>query len=934
MRAWLRRNWLFPAFTTILVLGTIGFLAEGKNAPFVGYWFARWPSGSELANAVYSALRLFVLDFSSPNDQPGLVLQIARFCAALFSGLAALALAVPRVAQWFRIQLQRQSGRRAVVLGYGAVGQAVARELHQKRRGRFAVTAIDGHITPAMEETARRDRIILVAGDPSSPAAFRQVGMKRSAKVFVALANDMEALDAAEAARGHLGLQGTPVSVLLSDPDLVSGFADSSPRGFLGGPGIRGYSLAQEAAQALIADARFDRVALEAGQRRVHLVVLGCGAQGEAVVTETLLTAWRSNLGPPHVTIFDLDIATVEARLRRRSPAFFVPPDAPDALPAPARPTFAFHRLDIATTDFATDEAVARLVDEGADVTCWVFAAGRDSLNLRGALSLHTAMLRRHVTAAPIHVRIWNGHAGDTPVLSAPEVGIARAFGSYEGAVATTPACDPDPDAVPEALHAEYVASGKEMSAGSPDFPFEDSAWRDLPETKRAANRRLHRHAAMKLEDLGAQWRRGAPVIPVVDDALRDRFIGLEGRFDYGAIPADGLPERWWKDRGDGFVPTTDEWARATRLKDVAIAEHNRWTVDRAVDGWRPTVRPDPALRDDERRLHPSMHGWDTLDPITRRWDAVLLRALVGGGGKGRGAVSAWPAVAMSLALSLGRSQDGAAPKPRLVGAQPALAEGLVTQIDLSILGSAEPRWAEALADASVRAFEDLLDAKDSLSRLCRLRFVFHAPPSEGVLRVANAVASVASARGVEVSSSWLWKTADLPALGFVGHRDLARVGGDEGLADHLDRLFARLVGEGRVGSLVSGFAPGADRLAVERWLGLGLPRPKLVFPHGAADGQTFFTDDPRKAGLPETVARAEAKRSGAPIVATARAGVDAHVAQALDVIEACGLLVAVYDGKGPSGEGSVGDTIERARASGREVFVVSRGPDGRWLDM
>ena len=28
MRAWLRRNWLFPAFATILVLGTIGFLGE------------------------------------------------------------------------------------------------------------------------------------------------------------------------------------------------------------------------------------------------------------------------------------------------------------------------------------------------------------------------------------------------------------------------------------------------------------------------------------------------------------------------------------------------------------------------------------------------------------------------------------------------------------------------------------------------------------------------------------------------------------------------------------------------------------------------------------------------------------------------------------------------------------------------------------------
>ncbi|MGE0502584.1 MAG: NAD-binding protein [Rhizobiaceae bacterium] len=930
MKDWLRRYWLFVAFAVILMLGATGFLIADEAMACEGGPLLHCLTLEQTVNAFYNALRLFVLDFNAADYTLNPFLQIARFSAALFSALAALTLAVPRAAQWFAIQTQKlRRGRRAVVLGYGPLGQAVARELHSKRRGPFLVTAIHRGVTPDLRDVARRDKVLLVEGNPASLSTFRQVDLDRCVKIVAALGDDMRTLDAAEAARGHVGRNGPSVTAFLNDPDLATGFADSAPRGFLGGPGIRGFCLATEAAQALIASARFDRIALEAGQARVHLVVIGCGAQGEAVAVETLLTAWRRGLGPPRITLLDRDIGAAEARFRRRSPALFAGEDEPGRLPATARPDIAFDALDLEKTDFGSDETIARHCSEGAGVTVWVFATGDDSLNLRGALALHTAMLRRRRAAAPIYVRIWSGHAGDTPVLSTPGVGMAHTFGSLEDAMAATAACDADPDAVPRALHAQYVATGEQMRREASDFRFTDAAWNELDETKRTANRRLHRHTAMKLEDLGAQWRRGERGIPVVDDALRERFIGIEHRFDYARIVRGPLPDLWWKG-DDGFRPTDEERMRAERIASVAIAEHDRWTIDRALEGWRPTFA-DGARRDEERRLHPNMHGWDRLDPMTKRWDAVLLRALVDGGGHDRNRVSAWPAQSSRLTLALGAGSERTPPEPRWVGREPALSHGLVTQIDLAILGSVEPRWAASLRATATRLAKALLSEPRVAERLCRIRFLFHEPPSEGVIAIANAIATEAFRKGIEVSSSWLWGTATPAPLGFIGHRDLSRVGGPDGLAEVLDRLFAAIVAEGRAVGLVTGYAPGADRLAVERWLGLGLPKPTLVFPYRDNATGDWLSDRGSVASPDERVTGDSLRPIGSVRLAATNGKADAHSAQALDVIRSCGILVAIHDGQGSSGKGSVGDTIARARKAGRPVVTVTRDKNGAW---
>jgi Trk K+ transport system NAD-binding subunit len=406
--------------------GIAAFLADcGTFFP----WQANdnWQALRILADAGYRAAQLFTFEFDrgcAYAEAAGPLsgwLELARYMILAFVVAAVASFLVVRFRQWSPVLLHilfghlfRKTSRRAVVLGYGPVGQVLARELAGARRSRF-VTVIHKGVTPALREQARRDNIILLEGDPSDPAVYRRARPGLSRRVFVALDSDMRTLDAAVAAHGVREGGRPDIHVMLADPDLARSLPETAPAGFLTAPDIRVFALADEAARLLAADARFDRLALEGGQERVHLAILGCGSQGDAVAAETLLTAWRTGLGPPRLSIYDKAIDPVRARMRRRSPALFE--TGRRALHEDARVELAFGTVDLDTVDFGADAEIASLLREPAPVTAWVFAASDDSLNIRAASMLHQAMMRGHVPAAPIYVRIWQGHEGDTPVL-------------------------------------------------------------------------------------------------------------------------------------------------------------------------------------------------------------------------------------------------------------------------------------------------------------------------------------------------------------------------------------------------------------------------------------------------------------------------------------------------------------------------------------
>ena len=51
-------------------------------------------------------------------------------------------------------------------------------------------------------------------------------------------------------------------------------------------------------------------------------------------------------------------------------------------------------------------------------------------------------------------------------------------------------------------------------------------------------------------------------------------------------------------------------------IEALAIAEHRRWMAEKIVAGWRHA-----ALRDDSRRLHPSIRPYDDLSEPDKQKD-------------------------------------------------------------------------------------------------------------------------------------------------------------------------------------------------------------------------------------------------------------------------------------------------------------------------
>jgi hypothetical protein len=179
----------------------------------------------------------------------------------------------------------------------------------------------------------------------------------------------------------------------------------------------------------------------------------------------------------------------------------------------------------------------------------------------------------------------------------------------------------------------------------------------------------------------------------------------------------------------------------------------------------------------------------------------------------------------------------------------------------------------------------------------------------------------------LRIEPLWCWKAKRGKAVGFVGHRDLTGFGDPKALAQRLRQVFMELVVRHGADSLVCGYAPGADQLAVEAWTSLGLPPPRLIFPFvetAASGGRVFYTDDPRQATSDTQFAEATVSRIGTPTLPDTGTG---HNAQAETLLDCADWIVAVVDESGEALAGGTVNTVRRAREmAGKKVMVI--GPD------
>jgi hypothetical protein len=510
--------------------------------------FLAWSASGvgNLTGALYATLRLFVFEGPLGGPLPWAV-EIARFLAAAVTASAAigavLSVVGPHLLRW---RVRRWSGH-VVVAGLGPEGRRLAEGfLAEGRR----VVAIDipgagGHGAGLQEHGA-----LVLAGDPRDRAVLAAASVARADVVLATAPEDaVNAEVAVQTFRAHEEAVRAGRSASLrcfahvSEAGLRSCMARHA---VLGRPDdrfeLRLFSLATNAARLLVVDGFAHGLAARRGlDAPTHLVVVGFGEVGEAVVLEAARLPRRPEPRALSVTVLDAQAPTRLDALLRRSPGL----DALCALaatsidldpPAVAEAVAAAERRD------PLSAVVIALTDRGASVAV--------------ALALRAWCGERGI---PVFVRLRE-ERGLADLLGGGQ-GSVTVFGSAESAGSKDVVVEESLDVLARGIHADYVEKQRARGMTPAQNP-SLVAWDALPETLREANRCQADHVPVKL----------------------------------GAIGCDVAPA------GAGDAPFA---FKAAEVEALAVLEHARWAADRVLHGWTYAPGPKDAARRTSPHLVP-----------------------------------------------------------------------------------------------------------------------------------------------------------------------------------------------------------------------------------------------------------------------------------------------------------------------------------------
>ena len=336
------------------------------------------------------------------------------------------------------------------------------------------------------------------------------------------------------------------------------------------------------AARDAVADIRPYDLAYWRGQERVHAVVIGFSTLGHDCFEELILAGIAGELDKPRITIVDAEPQRVRKLIERDTPEIERSADI-GVLP-----------LDPLTLTAADGPLVAAAAV--APITLIVIALEDDAAALAAMTAI--ARMQEGEGQAVASCLVLSERQQGLLTLARP-AGRARDLGrswTIRGGIERDPALLDllvrRADELAERIHDTYRARfGASGPAGV--------GWAELPETYRRANRRAADHLPAKLWTIGLREAGGSGDPFEVDPHSHQNVIQPSA----GSTNEDAL------------------------LRRLARIEHDRWSAERRLDGWRFG-----EVRDDARRIHPKLIEFDdprfTDEDIDK--DADQVRFLFG----------------------------------------------------------------------------------------------------------------------------------------------------------------------------------------------------------------------------------------------------------------------------------------------------------------
>lgn len=536
-----RQRWwlLASAWLVLLVLGVWGFVRQadhlGLDVPFL--------------DQLYFTIQLAALSYEGPDEAINWQLQIARFAAPLLTAGTLLQSA----SVVFREQFARWRAGRArdhtIVCGLDGVGSRLVEALMADGR---RVVAVESDPASAGIAAARAVGVPVVLGDPADTSVLAAARVDRAVRVVAATPSDGVNVAIASALRGLPPRSGRPplrCSVRLTDGDLAHLLRSTE---LAGDDPIRVefFNVHERAAHALIAQHPLLPEAAAAAGRRAHLLLLGLGQFGGAVLV-TAAQRWAERGEQPlAVTIVDR-LATGRLNgLTMQHPALATAIEAePIDLDSEAPSAEASRRLDERLRACPPTLVAVAFEDESV--------AWSSGLFIKRRLDLPVDVVVRTNSdggfGQQLQSTVRDAEGGRT--LTFPVFANACSVGLVEGGVR---------EQLARSIHEDYVSRG---GLGS-----YQRAWDDLSDSERESSR-------------------------AAADAIVSRLA---------AIGVELQPLRQWGGVEQVF---SDE-----EIEQLAADEHERWRAERQAAGWswgatrddrrklNPLLVPWEELPEDARR--------------------------------------------------------------------------------------------------------------------------------------------------------------------------------------------------------------------------------------------------------------------------------------------------------------------------------------------
>ena len=576
--------------TTLLLISA----ASALTFAVIGWWWELPATGEIRDKVVDVATRsvkvLFLSDiYEAPtqNSSAAPLLRVARVLGVLTSLLFAARLFLVDYGAWIsRVFFASASRHHDVIVGTGAA----SKEYAQWRRGTRRRTI---HLA---------DRWGLLSGNL---ATFERAGplkkqldlarASRARRIVVDEGDDADTWQSAQA----IARECPKAEVLahITDPWMRDRLSRDMPT-----LKLMPFSYAGGAArQVMLAHPPY-LLANRLGAPAQHILIIGFGQLGQSLAREFIATSHIPDDGPMMVTIVDPEAAAQEADFESRHPELVKHVD------------FEFFTGDFRLNNPALLEQLKARSAKAGICAAYV-AIDLESRPLVLAYALRAMALQHGLFAGPIFVCAQHG-AGLPPardgagyVGGAPEEQPKRerdalqdgrlsnlrvvSFGSWPEAFDGAGLLEAEYDSQARRFHREYerlrMEQARAKDPGAP--PPASEPWEVLPDQLRVSNRRVAAHMRAKAYAAG---------------------------FDLG---------KWLDSRNGGWSAHNLPPAAANFLigdpnfmLKMAKLEHQRWVLERFLDGWRP------GPRDNYKRQRPDLIPFEQLGPGTAHKDDEVTK--------------------------------------------------------------------------------------------------------------------------------------------------------------------------------------------------------------------------------------------------------------------------------------------------------------------